>query len=391
MSVVLILVATAAFFGGRRLLSGKAVDVVTPRRGPMVERVVLTGRVITPGISKLGVSVLGTVASVGVEEGARVNAGQALLSLQDAQQQAAVMQARAGLASAEAEAAKVRRISGRVETANVEEAEVALDQAKRELSRVEQLVQSGAAELRTVETARDTVATASTRLRGAKVRAEGAKGPESRAASARVEQAKAALALAEAGLKETILLAPCNGIVLERDVEVGDIVQPGKVLLVVAQEGPLRLEADADEKNLSLIESGQKAVVVADGYPDKPFTAVLTWISPAVDPERGTVQVRLDPDAPASLLKPDMTVSINLEVSKPRDALLVPLSAVREDATDHPWVQVVREGRARRTPVMLGFRDGKEVEVISGLNEEDLLVDETGVADGATVRAAGEM
>ncbi len=341
---------------------------------------------MSPGTAKLGAAVLGIVASVDVEEGSRVTAGQPLLHLKDDEQQALVAQARAAVASAKAQLGSVRRISGRIQDANVEEAAVVLEQAKRELDRAEKLAASGAGEQSAVDAARTAVATASTRLDGAKARAAGARGPESRLALARIDEAQASLAVAEARLSETVLRAPSNGVILDREVEPGDIVQPGKILFVAAREGALRIEANADEKNLSLLKLGQGAEVVADGYPDKPFSVRLGWISPAVDVERGTVTVRFDLEAPVSTLRLDMTVSINLEVSKPREVMLIPISAVRDDASDHPWVLVVQNGRARRTSVMLGARDGNEVEIISGIDADATLVNEIGIADGAKVR-----
>lgn len=388
--LILGILGAGAVLGIRRAALGVSVDCASPRRGPLVERIVLTGRVISPGTAKLGVAALGIVASVDVDEGSRVSAGQPLLHLKDDEQQAAVAQARAAVASARAQLKKVRRISGRIQDAQVEEAEVALDQAKRELARAEQLAASGAGEQSAVDGAMTAVATASTRLNSARARADGARGPESRLALARVDEAQASLAAAEARLNETVLRAPSDGVVLDREVEPGDIVQPGQILFVAARDGALRLEANADEKNLSLLSLGQRAEVVADGYPDTLFPVRLGWISPAVDGERGTVTLRFDLETPVSKLKPDMTVSINLEVSKPREATLIPISAVRDEASDHPWVLVIKDGRARRTPVLLGARDGKEVEVLSGIDADAVLVNEIGIADGAKVRK-GEM
>ncbi len=186
-----------------------------------------------------------------------------------------------------------------------------LAQAKRELNRSAWLADSGVADQRTVDEAKDAVATATTRLAGAEAKAEGTKGPESRLASARIEEARAASMLAEARLAETVLYAPSDGVVLSRAVEP---VQPGQILFRVSRDGALRLEADADEKNFSLLRRGLEAEVVADGYPDKPFLARLSWISPSVDQDRGTVKVRFDLENPVPDLRPDMTVSINLSV-----------------------------------------------------------------------------
>lgn len=370
----------------RRALLGPAVECVRTHRGSLSQRLVLTGRVITPGTAQLGVVTLGTVATVHVDAGTHVVQGQPLLSLSDAEARAAVAQARAGLLLASAQLGQVRKISGQVADASVNEARVALEQARRELTRTELLANSGSITSQAVDTARDTVAAAESRLASAEARAAGAKGPESQVAGARIAEAKAALEVAEVRLAQTQLLAPSPGTIIQRQVEPGDIVQPGKVLLVLARDGEVRLEAPADEKNLALLRPGLVAKVIADGLPDRPFGARLDWVSPAVDAERGTVTLKFALERPVAELKPDMTVSIDLELSRRDNTLLAPFAALHEEASDHPWVLVAKAGRAQRVPVVMGGRGKKEVEIVSGIDEQTHVITTKGIADGVRVR-----
>jgi HlyD family secretion protein len=348
---------------------------------------VLTGRVITPGKTQIGVGILGTVSSVLVDAGSHVSEGETLVRLNDAEQQAAVAQARASLASASAQLGQVRQVTDRVATASLDEARVNLEQARRELQRAEQLAQSGATSPQSLDSARDSVTAASTRLASAEARALGVKGADSQLAGARIAEARAALALAETRLAQTTLLAPADGTILERHVEPGDLVQPGKIVLVLARDGEMRLEAQSDEKNLALFQPGMSASVVADGLPEQPFPAVLSWISPAVDVDRGTVTVRFKLDQPMAALKPDMTVSINLEITRRPQALLLPLTAVRDSLSDRPWVLAVSDNRTKRVPVVLGPRGTDRVEIVSGVDDTVLIVNQTGISEGTRVRA----
>src|SRR5512145_994065 len=81
-----LIVLVGAGYGAKRFAQGPVVDCVMPRRGQLIDKVVLTGRVITPGVSQLGVATLGTVASVLVDAGSRVTSGQLLLRLDDTEQ-----------------------------------------------------------------------------------------------------------------------------------------------------------------------------------------------------------------------------------------------------------------------------------------------------------------
>jgi HlyD family secretion protein len=356
----------------------------------LVQRVVLTGRVIAPGKTQIGAVALGTVSTVPVDAGTRVKVGQTLVRLTDAEQQAAVDQARAGVALSNAQIGQIRQVTDRVAIAALEEARVELEQARRELMRTEQLAQTGATTPQSVDAARDAVTAAASRLASAEARATGVKGADTQLAGARLAEARAALRLAEARLAQTVLLAPADGTILERQVEPGDIVQPGKVLLVLARDGEVRLEAESDEKNLGWFKPGLVARVVADGLPEQPFSATLTWISPSVDLDRGTITVRFSLEQSLPELRPDMTVSINLDITRRPNALLVPVAAVRDNTSDHPWVLAVQNARTRRVQVNLGPRGNDQVEVLSGIDEQTILVNQSGIAEGTRVRVAGK-
>jgi HlyD family secretion protein len=149
-------------------------------------------------------------------------------------------------------------------------------------------------------------------------------------------------------------------------------------------DGALELTAQVDEKNLSLLRVGQLAQASADAYPDRVFPAAVALIAPAVDPARGTVEVRLAVPAPPAVLRADMTVSINVEVGRKAAALVIPAEVIR-DPTGQPWVLAIVARRAERRPVTLGMRGDGLVEIEAGLAAGDAVV-----APAAGFVAAGE-
>jgi len=230
--------------------------------------------------------------------------------------------------------------------------------------------------------ARAAVAQASARLELA------AAGSESRLAMAALEGARAQLAQAESRLAHSRLRAPAPGVVLARAAEPGDVVEPGKALLVLSRAGETRLSVQPDEKSLALLRLGQQALAVADAFPGLVFPAEVFFIAPAVDATRRTVEVRLRvPDAPA-FLRPDMTVSVSVEVGRRAGALVAPADAVRE-AAGETYVLVVRGGRTERRTVSIGLRAEGVVEVTGGLAEGDEVVPASAgaVSAGQRVRA----
>jgi len=377
--------AFLAAWGAWRALAGPAVPVVRVERQALAQRVVASGKVLPPARIQLAALTLSPVARVAVEEGDHVAAGQLLVLLDDAEARANAVSARAGSALAAARAEQVADVSARVTGEGLRQAELRLEQAEARLRRTEQVAAAGSASDAELDDARKARDLAASQLATARVqaRAAAASGADQRAAAAALEQARGAERAAEARLAQTRIVAPADGVVVSRQVEPGDVVQAGKPLLVLARDGDTRLTVQPDEKNLALLRVGQAATASADAFPDRTFPAVVDWIAPAVDPARGTVEVRLRVPSPPPFLRPDMTVSVNVETGREDGALVVPAEAVR-DAGGEPYVLVLRDGRVARQPVKLGMRGVGFVQVVSGLAAGEAVI-----APGAPPLQAG--
>ena len=416
-AAVLLVLAAAAFALHR--VRGHAVAAYAVSRAELVQTVVATGRVAALARIEIGSLAAGTVTRVLAREGDRVEQGQVLVRLRDEAERAVLAQARAALAQAESQRAQAEagvavaearfaQVTGSALPAAeqaVRVAEAELEAARSGHERVSALVEKGIFARAELDEARRALETASARLARERALAEatGPGGGERRAAEAAivqaraavvqarsaVEQARAVIAVAEVRLADTVLAAPAAGTIIARDVEEGDTVQPGRVLLVLSRPGRTEIVAPLDEKNLALLAVGQPALVSADAYPDRTFGAELATLVPTVVAASGTVTAKfLVPDPPGYLL-PEMTVSVETEVARRAGALSLPAEAVR-DLAGSPWALAVRDGRAVRVPLELGVRGPDRVEVLSGLAEGDLVLpaSEAAAAAGERVRVA---
>lgn len=350
------------------VLARPSVARATPvERRDVVRTMVLTGRVRPPARPQVGATTAGTVQRVLVREGDRVSNQQLLVQLDDAQARAAVAEARAVLASSRGQAQSAR-----------EQAATAVRQTARDLERVRRLYEAGAVSARDVEAA--TRAAADARSVADAANARGSAG-----AFAETERARAAIAAAEAQLANTRVTAPAAATVIARLVDPGDVVLPGQSLLELAVAGATEIVAFASEDNLADLRIGASALVSADAYPAQRFAARVAWIAPAIDPAQGTVELRLGVSDPPAYLLPDMTVSVNIEVARRRNALVVSREAVRDLGTSAPWVLVERAGRAERRPIQAGVVGDAHVEVLRGLAAGERVLTAS-VEPGARVR-----
>lgn len=159
--------------------------------------------------------------------------------------------------------------------------------------------------------------------------------------------------------------------------------------MTLSPAGSTQLIVEIDEKNLRLLALGQNALVAADAYPQQRFAAQLVYINPGVNAQTGAVNVKFDVAKPPAVLRQDMTVSVDTEVARRPNALLVPVSAVHDAEGAAPWVLIEKNGHLARRPLHLGLRNGGFAEVIEGLNEGDLLLPATvTLTAGARVRVA---
>lgn len=192
-------------------------------------------------------------------------------------------------------------------------------------------------------------------------------------ALANVNQAHAAVEVAMARLSYHRIRSPRSGVLISRNVQVGDGAQPGKVFMTLSPEGTKELVLQIDEKNIQWLKINQVAQVVADAFPDQKFMARLSYINPGIDPQRGSVTVKLQVlNAPVDL-KQDMTVSVDIEIQRADDAILIPMSVVQDEASSRPWVMRIENGVLLQQFITLGLRNQAHAQVLTGLKAGDLL------------------
>ncbi len=378
--------AGAAFFGMQKL-RGPVVEIAAVQEGPIEQSIVVSGRVQAPNRVEIGSVITGRVVKVLVEEGALVEPGQPLIQLEAEELQAALAQAAAAEAGAAARDAGVRELTLPQAADNVEQAEAQFKFAETEFKRYRDLRDKGFISDSRLQEQDRQLQIAKSQLAAARTgaRAQGASGVQAREIAVKLQEARAARQLATSKLAQTTIRASVAGTVLVRAVEPGDIVSPGKRLLVVNSRGETRLTAQIDEKNLPYLKIDQAARASSEAFPDRNFAAKLYYISPGVDVARGSVEARFRVAEPPDYLRADMTVSIDIGIARKDRALTAPLDALRESGNEHS-VQVVRDGRVQSARIETGVRGSSRFEIVSGVAAGDRLVLTRGIADGTGVR-----
>lgn len=367
------------------------VDVEVARRSEVVQTVVVSGRVLPASRVALASLGLGRVVQMSVAEGAHVEAGALLLQLDDAEARASAASAEAAVAQARARLAELRGPSALSAAETLHRAETSLAEAESDLRRLESLASAGGVTVQELEHARSQAALAASTRESSALALGATRGSQGRAAAADLARAEAEASAARARLADRSVHAPAAGVVVARSVEEGDVVTAGQHLFDLAIDGPVEIRVDPDESSLALLALDQSALVSPEAFPDQRFAARVSYIAPAVDPQRGTIEVHLAVADPPAALRTDMTVSVDIEVARRPDALVIAAGAVRDVGGSTPWVLLLEGDHVRRRDVRLGAVGEDTIEILEGIVEGDRAVptSATGVLPGARVRLRG--
>jgi HlyD family secretion protein len=344
--------------------------------GSIVQTIVASGHVESPHRISLSAQVTGTVSDVPVVEGQAVIQGQKLLQLEDSEAKSALKQAQAALQQAQSNLRQLRELKLPVAEQAQIQGEANLESAQNNLMRSMDLYDKGFIGAAAKDEAQRAFRIAQSQLSVVQHQSMSLQeqGSELAMADAAVSQAQATVELAMARWRYHHIRSPRSGLLINRNVEVGDGVQPGKTLMTLSPEGSVQLVLQIDERNIKWLRHEQMAHAIADAFPDKKFMAKLVYINPGIDPQRGSVTVKLQVLNPPIELKQDMTVSVDIEIQRADQALLIPMSAVHDEETPSPWVLQLRDGKKHKQFITLGMQSQGHAQVLSGLKVGDMLV-----------------
>ena len=370
--------ATLAALGTGRRDSAPTVTTAAVTRGDIVSTISATGSVEAVTMVQVGSQVSGVVESLSADFNSIVRKGQLLARLEPSTFRSAVDQAQANVTKAAAE----------LERARVTAADAETKRARAEQLAVRQLIARD--DLDSATLTRDTAVS------------------QIRSAEASLSQARAALRQAEVNLAKTIITSPIDGIVISRNVDVGQTVAASvsapTLFLIAADLSRMQLSASIDESEMGKIRQGQTVTFTVDAYPGQSFPGRVEQVrlNPVVANNVVTYAAIISAANPGLRLKPGMTASVNVEVDRRENVLRVPaaaarfkptaevLSALKTTAAKGPVVWTYVDGRATAVPVAFGASDGTWTEIVDASIAEGaaLVTRVTTGADSAAPSAA---
>jgi HlyD family secretion protein len=350
-SAVIILLAVTGYilFRGKGNEPKFRTEKVT--RGDVVMAVTSTGTVNPVTTVLVGTQVSGTIKEIYVDFNSPVKKGQLIARIDPALFEAQVNQARANLLSAKA---------------NLEKAQATSVDAKRTMERNKELLSKNLIAQSDFDTAETNYETAKASVSAAK---------------AQVVQTEAALSLAETNLYYTKIVSPVEGIVVSRNVDVGQTVAASfqtPTLFSIAQDlTKMQIDANVDESDIGNIKVGQDVEFIVDAYTDITFKGSVWQVrnAPITVQNVVTYDVVIKVDNPELKLKPGMTANVSIITAIKKDVLKIPNAALRFSPSEKgvqapekkgPGIWILEKEQPMRIPVSTGISDGSYTELVSG-------------------------
>jgi HlyD family secretion protein len=382
-AAVLVLVVVGVM--AARLVKGSQIDpnrIAKVQRGDVARSVVATGK-IQP-ITKVEVKskASGIVEKLFVDINNRVHKGQPLAELDQQEVQAQVEAQRAQLVAAEA---NVGTFQANIEQDKVNAAAPDLPMYKTTLDRNLEMQKEGVISRQALDDANRDYLAALNKRDGARAQI-GVDMAKLKQARAQVLQSQASLKQLEEQLSYTTIVAPMDGMILSRDVEIGDAVSSilvlGSTATLVMTEGDtsqVYVQGKVDEADIAHVYMAQPARIKVESFRDRVFNGKVTKIAPlGVEKDNVTTfEVRVSIDNPGGELKANMTANAEILLDEHKSVLTVPENAVTYDNQKNAFVDVPdrnqKEG-LRKVPVKVGLSNGSVTEIAGGLKEGDPVV-----------------
>ena len=307
--VIGIVLAVVVAFAGYMYF--KKDDGVSPYRtakvekGEIVDAIASTGNINAVTTVSVGSQVSGTIQQIFVDFNAHVRKGQVIALIDPRLLEAALVQARGSVGNAKA---------------NLERAQVGVIDTERTNRRNRELIKDGFVAQADVDSSQTAWEQALA---------------QKRSAEAALQQAMGALKVAETNLEYATIRSPVDGIVISRNVDVGQTVAASfqtPTLFSIAQDlTKMQVDTNVDESDIGRAALGQTVTFTVDAYPEKTFTGEVAQVrnSPIVTQNVVTYNVVVRVDNRELLLKPGMTANVSIEVKKYKDILKIPNAALR--------------------------------------------------------------
>ncbi len=359
------------------------VQVTRVQRGEIKSFLTVSGLIEPKEIVRVFAKNPGQVKDVLVHEGDLVKKGDILMHLDDEQIRLQVAQAKANLDVVQSSLEKIKAGARPQEISQAEaavhQAKINLDSAEENYQKMQKLFSEGAVSEQQLDQNKNNYEIAKAQYQVAsesfKLVTEGASLQDIKTVEAQVRQAQSALELAQSQLNNSIVKAPMGGKITSISVKTGELVSSAMPLLSILDTDELFVKTGISEKDIASIHIGQEAEIFIDAFSGDSFLGEVASKGVMVDPGSKTMEIKIKIVNPHIDIPVGMFARANILIANNPDTLIIPSTALtRRSEGLHVFVLDEDDDTVRKRSINTGITQGNQVEVIEGLQEDEIIV-----------------
>lgn len=383
-AVALLLAALAAIFF---LTRPAKVDYIDAKAKDYARTLLCTGRVALEESAQIRAKVSGTLTEIKKSEGERISSGEVLAVLDSSERQLELAKAQSDLTLARAGYENLINSDYPMAAKDYEKASLEYSAAYDAHERVKSLYEMGGISKQELDNSKSRLDILAAELEKARIRigALSDGGSLRKEKLSQVQKSASDIEQLRRQIEDYTLASPIEGTIIDAQAENGEFVQAGQLLFTVGNTQSNYVSIMIDEQDIGLLKVGQEAVISPKAYPEKRIGGRLEYISPSVESETGTVEIRIKPLEEDEILIRDLTVDADIKIGEYKAAIAIPSEYVISDG-GRSYVFVYRSGKALKTEIQMS-KDSSQGKFIveKGISQGDKVLLPKGLRDSQRV------
>ena len=387
---IIFIIALGAFFFYQRS-TPKVVNFIRVKEANYFEKILTSGTILLEGLTEVKTEVSGKIADVYVDEGDKFKKGQVLLNLDSTDVNLDLKQAEASYTLAQSRYDEIIKTTCPTSQEQYRQAILIEEDLQKKAEKYQILYDQNAISLEKLEEVKHQLELqqSNTLIQKSFMQSCAEGGAKRETALAELKAALAQIDLLKNNLKKHTILSPLDGIIIHKFKSLGEYAMIGESLFTIAKQDGKYVEIELDERNLPRISLNQNVSISTEFTPESKIQGYINFIAPSVDPDRGTVKMKVKIIKDEDYLIKYLTVRCEIISKEFPNSLVVPQVFVLQENGDFS-VFYYRDGLAQKKTIKIDNPSAQEIRIIEGLLLNEIILEPEGLKIGMKVILAEE-
>ena len=384
--ILIILIIGFGLFYISQKSSPQVVSYILVEQTDYFEKILTTGTVLLEGLTEIKNEVSGKIVELQAIEGDEVKQGQVLLKFETIDVYLDLKQAEASYSLAKSRYDEIVNTTCPTSQEQYRQAQLATQELQEEVIRYERLFSQKAISQDMLEEARHQLelqqSTTEIQKKFMESCAEG--GAKRETALAEMKSAQAKIDLLKNRLDKHTIYSPLTGIIIQQYKSLGEYAMVGESLFTIAEKDSKYIEIELDERNLPLIKLNQPVYISTEFAPENKIKGEISYIAPSVNPDKGTVKIKVELLEGNDYLIKNMTARCEIIYAEYPNSLIVPEEYIARDDKDY-FLYTINDGKAEKRRILIENSNAQEIRIIEGVSVDEIILNPTGLQDGMEI------